>query len=87
MSEPTLREVERVLHVREVGARLAEGPWHQRARGRWGIPVVAYMSREPLPDQVVHKAEGGWAVDKAATRASTELDPDLALYGTRRGLG
>lgn len=88
MSEPTLQEADRALSPREVGARLAQGPWQQLGRGLWAVPAVAYMSLVLMADIVLRRREDGrWVVDKAASRAETYDDPDLALYGSRRGLG
>jgi hypothetical protein len=62
---PTDRDVERALGPRSVGARRVQGSLRPLPKGRWAVPVVAYMSLDPMPDVVLGLEGGRWvAVDR-----------------------
>jgi len=69
---PTIRQVENIIEAREVGARLAAGEWRELPGGKWAIPVVAYMSRAPLPPIVLAPDGKGWKVERAAPAPGVE---------------
>lgn len=77
---PTPAEVSSAIQPREVGARQAQGPLADLGRGRWGVPAVAYMSRIPLGDLVLHFEAGAWKAERpvgaaAARSEDDDLDP------------
>jgi hypothetical protein len=65
MTRPTVRQVEGLVESREIGARIDDTrQWRELPGGRWAIPVVAYMSRDPMPDVVLAPDGKGWKVDR-----------------------
>lgn len=61
---PTRAKIEAVLACREVGARLAHGPWMKLGPARWGVPALAYLSLEPLGDLVIVQKAGRWVAER-----------------------
>lgn len=85
---PTSSEADWALAPREVGARLAAGPFQALGKGRWSVPAVAYMSLEPLGERVLYVLDAAWAVEKAPARATvSEDDSDTAAFVSQGPLG
>lgn len=72
---PTTAAIERLLATREVGARLAQGPWQRLPRGRWGVPAVGYLSGQAMPDLVLAGSGRGLAVERGRERGEVVPDP------------
>lgn len=69
-----------LLSTREVGRRLAEGPWQRLGSSRWGVPVVAYLSRVAAPDLIVDETASGFEAAGRVAPAVENIDP----VGARR---
>lgn len=84
---PSAWEADTALGPREVGSRLAQGPFAKLGKGRWSVPAVAYMSLEPRGEVVLYAADGQWLAEKPQGRATvSEDDSDTATFGPRAGL-
>jgi hypothetical protein len=56
---------DRLLGTREIGRRLAQGPWQDLGKAKWGIPTVAYMSQVLTPDVILERVPEGFVHVKA----------------------
>lgn len=84
---PSTWEADTALGPREVGSRLAQGPFAKLGKGRWSVPAVAYMSLEPRGEVVLYASEGQWMAEKAQARATVSVDDtEEEMFGQRRGL-
>lgn len=79
--------IDRALGTREVGARLASGPWQALPRGRWAVPAVAYLSLVPLGELVVRLEAGRVVVERGtgSTAAGVMAPEDEVIFTAKRG--
>lgn len=65
----TAAAIDRCLESRDVGVRRA-GPWRELSATRIAVPVVSYMSREPLGEYVLERkgAEFVWVKPRKEER-------------------
>lgn len=83
---PSFSEADSALSPREVGSRLAQGPFERLGRGRWSVPAVAYMSLVPRGEAVLYVVDAGWVVEKAPARASVSEDDEDPIFAAKPGL-
>lgn len=82
---PSYETVFVLLSMRDVGARLCQGPWQLLPGGKIGVPAVAYMSLAPMGEIVLKRGDtvwkqgrASWKIDREEHKVTSEIE---AIFG------